>query len=61
MTSENSSWLTVAVNGNKVTFTRTAYAHSSDAGAANPRIATVRITAGTGHLDVTFKQAMASE
>lgn len=61
VTSENSSWLTVAVNGNKVTFTRTAYAHSSAAGAANPRIATVRITAGTGHLDVTFKQAMASE
>ncbi len=58
---EGASWLTVAATGNKVRFTRTAYAHSSAEGAANPRIATVRITAGTGHLDVTFKQAMAAE
>lgn len=61
VTSENSSWLTVAVSGNKVTFTRTAYAHAESG--ANPRVATVRVTAksGAAYLDVTVKQAMASE
>ena len=60
VTSENSSWLTVAVSGNKVTFTRTAYAHGEG---ADPRVATVRVTAksGAAYLDVTVKQAMASE
>ena len=61
VTSENSSWLTVAVSGNKVTFTRTAYAHAESGD--NPRVATVRVTAksGAAYLDVTVKQAMASE
>ena len=60
VTSENSSWLTVSVSGNKVTFTRTAYAHGEG---ADPRVATVRVTAksGAAYLDVTVKQAMASE
>ena len=61
VTSENSSWLTVAVSGKKVTFTRTAYAHAESGD--NPRVATVRVTAksGAAYLDVTVKQAMASE
>ena len=60
VTSENSSWLTVSVSGNKVTFTRTAYAHGEG---ADPRVATVRVSAksGAAYLDVTVKQAMAGE
>ena len=60
VTSENSDWLTVSVSGNKVTFTRTAYAHGEG---ADPRQATVRVSAksGAAYLDVTVKQAMASE
>jgi len=49
------------VNGNKVTFTRTAYAYDATNTEATPRQATVRISAGTGHLDVVVKQAMATE
>ena len=61
VTSENSSWLTVSVSGNKVTFTRTAYAHAESGD--DPRVATVRVSAksGAAYLDVTVKQAMASE
>ena len=59
--SENSDWLTTTVNGNKVTFTRTAYAYDATNTEATPRQATVRISAGTGHLDVVVKQAMATE
>lgn len=59
----DADWLTPTVNGMKVTFTRTAYEHSSDANAANPRIANVTIsipdTAAT--LNVVVKQAMAAE
>ena len=57
---EGANWLSVAVAaGNKVTFTRTAYAHAESGD--NPRIATVRISAGGAHLDVVVKQAMAAE
>lgn len=61
VTTEGADWLTVAVSGNKVTFTRTAYAHAESGD--NPRIATVRVSAksGAAYLDVTVKQAMASE
>ena len=61
VTTEGATWLTVAVSGNKVTFTRTAYAHAESGD--NPRIATVRVSAksGAAYLDVTVKQAMASE
>lgn len=61
VTTEGADWLTVAVSGNKVTFTRTAYAHAESGD--NPRIATVRVSAksGAAYLDVTVKQSMASE
>ena len=61
VTTEGADWLTVAVSGNNVTFTRTAYAHAESGD--NPRIATVRVSAksGAAYLDVTVKQAMASE
>ena len=56
---EGADWLSVAVaSGNKVTFTRTAYAHAESGD--NPRVATVRISAGGAHLDVVVKQAMAN-
>ena len=57
---EGADWLTVAVNGNKVTFTRTAYA-KTDAG-EDPRTAIVRVSAqdGSGYLDVTVSQAKAT-
>ena len=58
---EGASWLTVAATGNKVRFTRTAYAYDATNTQNTPRQATVRITAGTGHLDVVVKQAMATE
>lgn len=63
VTTEGADWLTVSCTGKKVTFTRTAYAHTSDAGAANPRIATVRVYNGdrSAYIDVTVKQAMAAE
>lgn len=59
----DADWLTPTVNGMKVTFTRTAYAHSSDASAANPRIAnvTISIPDTSATLTVVVKQAMASE
>ena len=57
---EGADWLSVAVAaGNKVTFTRTAYAHAESGD--NPRVATVRISASGSHIDVVVKQAMASE
>ena len=57
---EGASWLSVSVAaGNKVTFTRSAYAHA-DSG-DNPRVATVRISAGGSYIDVVVKQAMAAE
>lgn len=61
VTTEGADWLTVAASGNKVTFTRTAYALAQSGD--NPRIATVRVSAksGAAYLDVTVKQAMASE
>lgn len=58
----NADWLTVYVGtGNKVTFTRQAYAHASEGD--DPRIATVTLAiAGTSAtLAVTVKQAMATE
>lgn len=56
---EGADWLSVAVAaGNKVTFTRTAYAHAESGD--NPRVATVRISAGGAHIDVVVKQAMAN-
>ena len=58
----NAAWLTVAVGtGNKVTFTRQAYAHAAEGD--DPRIATVTLSiAGTSAtLTVTVKQAMAGE
>lgn len=62
VTSENSDWLAVSVgtgaNKNKVTFTYEAYAHGDG---DDPRIATVRIASGDAYLDVTVKQAMATE
>ena len=63
VTTDAADWLTVSCTGKKVTFTRTAYAHSSAAGAANPRIATVRVYNGdrSAYIDVTVKQAMAAE
>lgn len=57
---EGATWLTVSVaSGNKVTFTRTAYAHAESGD--NPRVATVRISASGSYIDVVVKQAMASE
>lgn len=57
---EGADWLSAAVGtGNKVTFTRTAYAHAESGD--NPRVATVRISASGSHIDVVVKQAMASE
>lgn len=57
---EGADWLSAAVGtGNKVTFTRTAYAHAGSGD--NPRVATVRISASGSHIDVVVKQAMASE
>ena len=57
---EGADWLSVSVaTGNKVTFTRTAYAHA-DSG-DNPRVATVRISASGSYIDVVVKQAMAAE
>lgn len=57
---DGADWLSVAVGtGNKVTFTRTAYAHAESGD--NPRVATVRISASGSHIDVVVKQAMASE
>lgn len=57
---EGADWLTVAVNGNKVTFTRTAYNNADDG--EDPRTAIVRVSAqdGSGYLDVTVSQAKAS-
>ena len=59
----DAAWLTVSVSNNKVTFTRQAYAHTSEAGAADPRIAHVTITIPdtSASLTVTVKQAMAAE
>lgn len=56
---EGADWLTVSANGNKVTFTPTAYAYDAEGEAT--RSATVRVSAatGTGYLDVTVTQAMA--
>lgn len=55
----DAEWLTVAVQGNKVTFTREAYAYSAEG--TNPRVATVIIgIAGTEVTKtVTVSQAMA--
>lgn len=62
VTSENANWLSVSAEGNKVTFTREAFAYDSDA-ASQTRSATVRVSAaeGEGYLDVTVEQEMASE
>lgn len=62
VTAEGADWLSVSVNGNKVTFTRTAFAYDAEA-ASDSRSATVRVSAatGTGYLDVTVTQAMAAE
>lgn len=56
----DADWLTVAVAaGNKVTFTRTAYAHAEEGG--NPRVAnvTLSIPDTSATLAVVVKQAMA--
>lgn len=57
----DAEWLTVAAEGNKVTFTRTAYAH--DAEGDDPRVATVTVgIEGTEVTKtVTVSQAKASE
>ena len=57
----DAEWLTVAADGNKVTFTRTAYAH--DAEGEDPRVATVIVgIEGTEVTKtVTVSQAKASE
>ncbi len=58
----NADWLTVAVAaGNKVTFTRTAYAYAAEG--ANPREATVTLTIPntSASLSVVVKQAMAAQ
>ena len=57
----DAEWLTVAAEGNKVTFTRTAYAH--DAEGEDPRVATVIVgIEGTEVTKtVTVSQAKASE
>ena len=59
----DAQWLTPTVNGKKITFTRTAYAHTDDVSAANPRVANVTITIPdtSATLTVVVKQAMASE
>ena len=60
VTTEGADWLSVTKDGNKVTFTVTAFAY--DAEGTSPRQATVRVSAatGTGYLDVTVKQTMAA-
>ena len=58
--STEAAWLTVAVNGKKVTFTPTAYAH--DAEGDDPRVATVTIgVVGSDDVskEVTVSQAKA--
>lgn len=57
--SENSSWLTVAAEGKKVTFTRAAYAYVAN---GETRQATVRVYNGdkSAHIDVTVSQLMAA-
>ena len=54
-------WLSVSAVGNKVTFTPTAYAYDAEGEAT--RSATVRVSAatGTGYLDITVTQSMATE
>jgi len=58
---EGADWLTVSVSGNKVTFTRTAYAANAEG--SDPRVAKVKIgIAGTdAELEVTVSQAKATE
>jgi len=60
VTTEGADWLTVSAEGNKVTFTPTAFAY--DAEGTSPRTATVRVSAaeGEGYLDVTVSQVMAA-
>lgn len=60
VTTEGADWLAVSAEGNKVTFTPTAFAY--DAEGTSPRTATVRVSAaeGEGYLDVTVSQVMAA-
>lgn len=55
----DADWLTVSVSNNKVTFTRTAYAHAESGD--DPRVANVTLTIPntTASLTVVVKQAMA--
>lgn len=57
---EGADWLDVEVDGNKVTFTPTAYAY--DAEGTDPRVAhvTIGIEGTEAELDVTVSQAMAA-
>ena len=55
----NAAWLTVAVNGNKVTFTREAYAYDAEGSATRSATVTIGIVNTDVTKTVTVTQAMA--
>lgn len=56
----DSEWLTISVNGKKVTFTRTAYAYDAEGDATRTATVTIGITGTDVTKTVTVTQAMAA-
>lgn len=57
----DSAWLTVSVSGNKVTFTRTAYAYSADGPATRVAKVSVGVSGSQTKMEVTVTQSMAEQ
>lgn len=57
----NADWLTVSASGNKVTFTRTAYAYSAEGSETRSATVTIGISGTNVTKSVTVTQAMASQ